>query len=77
MFDVCKFKGCVISRGYTLEDIARELKIHSATLYRKINRGGDFSRDEIQTIKKYLQLDAEEANNIFFAVELTEMQERK
>lgn len=70
MFNKLKFKAAVIERGKTISDVAEHLKINESTLYRKINGVSEFSRDEIQNICIFLNLDS--PLDIFFAKELTE-----
>jgi transposase-like protein len=60
-------KGTVISKGYSMGDVARWLGINPSTLYRKIAKNGDFSRTEIIIIGDRLELKEQELNSIFFA----------
>jgi len=69
LFNKLKFKAVVIESGKTLADIAEFLKINESTLYRKINGTSEFSRDEIQNICDFLNLDS--PVEIFFAKEIT------
>lgn len=66
MFNEDKFKGAVIAAGRSTKDVADALNMNLTTLYRKLQRGGDFSREEIQRVKDFLGLSSEEANAIFF-----------
>lgn len=59
-----------ISRKSNLRDIATVLDINQATLSRKINGHNEFTRDEINKLKDYLNLSVEEMNNIFFSDKL-------
>jgi len=70
MFNENKFKGAVVAAGKTTSDVADALNINLTTLYRKLQRDGDFSREEIQKVKEFLNLSSEEANEIFFADKL-------
>ena len=70
MFNKLKFKAAVIERGKTISSVAEYLKINESTLYRKINGVSEFSREEIQNICLFLDLDS--PLEIFFANELTE-----
>ena len=65
MFNKLKFKAAVVEKGKTLEDVANFLNINYATLYRKMNGHSEFSRDEIQKICGFLEL--ESPIDIFFA----------
>lgn len=69
MFDKAKFKYYADKQGITMADIAATLGINIVTLYRKLNRCGDFSRAEIQILLAYLKI--ENAEEIFFAHKLT------
>ena len=51
----------------TVKDVAEAVGINEATLYRKINGTSDFTRNKIQLIRQYLNLCAEEVDEIFFA----------
>lgn len=72
MFDVLKFKSALILSELNMTKCADCLGISEPTLYRKIQRGGDFRRSELQTLKEILKVDDTDA--IFFAPELTKMQ---
>lgn len=64
MFDERKFKACVIFQGRTMVEIAEVLHINVATLHRKIRRGGDFTRAEIERLCEFLGID--DPRQIFF-----------
>lgn len=74
MFDRNKFRAKVVEIGITLEEVSKELKINPATLYRKMSGKSDFSRQEIQDVRRFLKLDDDEVNEIFFAPKLTQTQ---
>lgn len=65
MFDEKRFKSALVLRGMTVSELAKELGLSSSTLYRKMHRNGDFTREEISMIT--LILDLEDPNDIFFA----------
>lgn len=67
MLERNKFRGAIVSRGYTVDAIADLVGINQATLYRKINGTSEFTRQEIQTIRLALDMSDEEVMNIFFA----------
>ncbi len=69
MFNKNKFKGCVYSSGLTMKEVALKLGINETTLYRKINRDGDFSRSEINELIELLKIT--NPNEIFFNEKLT------
>lgn len=72
MFDVLKFKCAVLLSGLTMADVINHLGISETTFYRKLNRGGDFRRSEIQILKEILKVD--DTDSIFFASKLTKTQ---
>lgn len=65
MFDKKKFKGIILLKGKTLQDVANLLNISLSTLYRKMNGDSDFYRNEIDIIVR--EFDIENPNEIFFA----------
>lgn len=68
MFDVRRFKALLIFKGVTNKMLAERLNINESTLYRKINADGDFSREEINIMIEYLEID--NPSEIFFAKKL-------
>lgn len=70
MFDRKKFHGRVIAEGYTLVTVSEKLGISPVTMTRKMSRGGDFTRSELQRLRTVLNLSDEDMNEIFFAEEL-------
>lgn len=68
MFDERKFRAVLALQGVKLQDVAVLLGINEATLYRKIRRGGDFSREEINKLIK--ALDIKDPASIFFTEKL-------
>lgn len=69
MFDKKQFKAAVVLAGLTLRQVAAELGIDEATLYRKMNGESDFYRREIQQLCSILKI--ENPSAIFFAPKLT------
>lgn len=67
MFQDNLFKAQLKAKRKTVKDIAEAVGVSEATLYRKINGTSDFTRNEIQLIRQYLNLCAEEVDEIFFA----------
>ena len=67
MFQDNLFKAQLKAKRRTVKDIAEAVGVSEATLYRKINGTSDFTRNEIQLIRQYLNLCAEEVDEIFFA----------
>ena len=70
MFDKALFIYHVTRKNMTLGAISAMLKINPATLTRKISGESDFTRDEVQRLKKILGLSVIDADKIFFAEEL-------
>lgn len=71
MFDRKLFRSKVVASGLTLEAVAKEIGINPSTLDRKMSGVSDFTRNEMQTLRKILGLSAAEFDGIFFAEELT------
>ena len=64
MIKINKLKARFVEKGYTQQEIAKELGITDVTLSRKLNRGV-FNSDEIY--KMIVLLDIENPTEIFFA----------
>ena len=69
MFDRKEFKAQLARREMSMSDLAIKIGIHPATMFRKVERDGDFTREEIAKIADCL--DIEDPSEIFFAEELT------
>lgn len=67
MFNKDEFCGKVRSKGFTLEKIAHIIGVNPATLTRKLNGISDFTRNEIELLRKSLNLTNDEVMIIFFA----------
>ena len=65
MFDKNKFKAAIVAAGKTAKDVAAVLGVNESTFYRKIANNGAFSREEIQKMNDYLNI--ENPHDIFFA----------
>lgn len=65
MFNLAEFRAAVARRGMTKKEVAAALGISEVTLWRKLNRDGDFTREEINTLIDTLQI--EDPAVIFFA----------
>ena len=72
MFDRKKFRSKVVAAGLTLEEVSRIIGINPSTLDRKMSGISDFTRNEIQILRKLLNISAVECDEIFFAEELAE-----
>lgn len=72
MFDQTKFKIAVLERGLTVDRIAIEIGVNPATLYRKMSGKSEFTRCELQNLRRILNLSAAQFEDIFFAQEVTD-----
>lgn len=70
MFDKALFIYHVTRKNMTLGAISAMLKINPATLTRKMSGESDFTRDEVQRLKNFLELSVVDADKVFFAEEL-------
>ena len=70
MFDKRKFLAQMTLRDVSKKELAEELGINEATLYRKINNDGYFTRSEINKLIEVLRI--ENPAEIFFAEKLAE-----
>lgn len=68
MFRENEFRAQIVRAGKTNKELAGFLGIDESTLYRKIKADGNFTRDEINKMIKFLNIEDPEA--IFFAGEL-------
>lgn len=75
MFNQNLLKAKIIEKNTSVMKLACEIGVCETTFYRKMARGGDFSRFEIAKIVDALQLSKEERDNIFFNTQLAETQE--
>ena len=64
--NVNKLRGRIVENGMNVGDLAGELGINRATLYRKI-QSGRFTVGEAQEIARILNLSVEDAVAVFFA----------
>lgn len=67
MFNRNLFRAKVVAMGMTLEEVARQMGINPSTLDRKMSGNSDFTRSEIQSLRKMLTMTADECDSIFFA----------
>lgn len=70
MTDTKRFKATMTLKGYTLENLAKELGLAVATLSYKINNLRQFKVNEIKAIQTILGLTPSERDAIFFADEV-------
>ena len=57
MFNENEFRAQVIRAGKTMKQVAEFLGIDVSTLYRKIRSGGNFTREEINGLIDFLQIE--------------------
>lgn len=70
MFDKRKFLAQMTLRDVSKKELADYLEINEATLYRKINNDGYFTRQEINKMIEFLRI--ENPAEIFFCRETCE-----
>ena len=75
MFDNRKLRAAMILAGKSVVDISKALDVAPSTFYRKVEKGGDFTREEIVIIIRELKLD--DPTDIFFADEIANTQNEK
>lgn len=69
MFDLSEYRAAMARMGLTQKNVASALNINETTLWRKLRRGGDFTRSEINILIDLLHIEDVEA--VFFAPEVT------
>ena len=67
MVNVNKLKGKVVEQGRSIADLAEDIGIDKATLYRKLNNPETFTLRDADSIVKALGLPVEDAVAIFFS----------
>ena len=65
MFDERKFRAQLVLKGISMKELASLLNLNESTVYRKINDNGSFTRDEINKMIEFLEI--ENPMEIFFA----------
>lgn len=65
MFNKLEFNAQIARKGMLKKDIAKALGIDVSTLYRKMEKDGDFSREEMSILIELLGI--EDPKEIFFA----------
>lgn len=68
MFNKLEFNAQIARKGMLKKDVAKALGIDVSTLYRKMEKDGDFSREEMSILIELLGI--EDPKEIFFADEL-------
>ena len=59
-------KSQIALKGKSLKEIAFKLKISKSALYRKMHGKSEFTRREISVLISFLDIDIEQAMQIFF-----------
>lgn len=65
MFNKLEFNAQIARKGMLKKDVAKALGIDVSTLYRKMEKDGDFSREEMAILIELLGI--EDPKKIFFA----------
>ena len=65
MFNKLEFNAQIARKGMLKKDVAKALGIDVSTLYRKMEKDGDFSREEMSNLIELLG--KEDPKEIFFA----------
>jgi hypothetical protein len=65
MFNKLEFNAQIARKGMLKKDVAKALGIDVSTLYRKMEKDGDFSREEMAILIELLGI--EDPKEIFFA----------
>ncbi len=72
--DVLLFKYLAAKNGDAMRDVARALKVSTATISNSLtNKRGDFTRADIQVLKERWKLTPEQVDKIFLQAD-TELQ---
>ncbi len=65
--DLQAFHSALASKGMTKTELARNIGMDRATIYRKLATNGErFTVQEVNAIRRALRLDQQTANKIFF-----------
>lgn len=68
MVNVLKLKGKIAEAGLSIPKLASQMDIDKATLYRKLQCGGEnLLIKDVDTIARILNLSGEDINDIFFS----------
>ena len=67
MVNVNKLKGRIVEHGKSVADLAEDIEVDKATLYRKLNNPEMITLREANAIVKSLGLSADDAIAIFFS----------
>lgn len=75
--NIQKLKGLLVEKGKTYEDCSNALNVSVTSFSNKMNGKTKFDIVEINRLVKYLDLEKDEAVNIFLFDNLRETQERQ
>lgn len=68
MVDVNKLKGRIVEKGLNVAELAKLVGLDRATLYRKLNNGGEtLLIKDVDSIIKILEIPGEDVDSIFFS----------
>lgn len=70
-----KLKAAMIVANVSVDETAKALHIDPATVYRKLSGKTEFVVSEVIALRKLLHLTDSEVQDIFFNIQLTEMQD--
>ena len=70
MFNLKEYRAAMARNGLKKKDIAQALNISEVTLWRKLKRGGDFTRSELNVLIDLM--DIEDVRSVFFASNVTD-----
>ena len=57
----------LLEKGTNIKKLSEVIGISVSAFYQKLNKDGDFRRNEIKAIRDYLNLTEQEVNSIFFS----------
>ncbi len=66
MVNINKLRGKIVEKGLNVERVARDMGLTTATLYRRLQAGEQFTIGEAQALCSILDLTTQEATDIFF-----------
>lgn len=66
IFDYSKLRGRIKEKGYTQEEVAKNIGIDKSTLSLRLNNQSLFVQDELNKIIKLLDIPGKEIKSYFF-----------
>lgn len=73
MINIHLLKSYIVKNGMTIDEVARNLGINPATLYRKMNGKSELSIGEAEQLISTLSIEKNDIVSIFFNDKLEEM----